>query len=246
MTMTIQRYSLLLISLIGLAGFTWPLWLPQAVNSSDASSGWLALALLPLLAITALWLSQGRLSGPRQIALLGLLAAIAAGTRIVASGVGGFELVFVVVILGAAALGARFGFLLGALAILLSSLFFGGIGPWTAFQVFAVGWVGAGAGLIGNRLGTKLKIWQLALYSALAAYIFGLIMNLWFWPFAIGPQTSISFDPDASLAQNMASFLTYSFVTSTLTWDTVRAFSSAAVILLIGKPFIQTLKRYKF
>lgn len=246
MTLNLQRIGLVLISLVGLAGFVWPLWLPQAVSSADATSGWLALALLPLLAITALWLAQGKLSGPRQIALLGLLAAIAAGTRIATSGVGGFELIFVVVILGAAALGARFGFLLGALSILLSSLFFGGIGPWTAFQVFAVGWVGAGAGLLGKRMGEKLRSWQLALYSVLAAYVFGLVMNLWFWPFAVGPQTSVSFNPAGSMGENLASFLAYSLVSSTLTWDTVRAVSSAVLILLIGKPFIQTLRRYKF
>ena len=246
MTLQLQRLGLVLISLIGLAGFVWPLWLPQAVDASDATSGWLALSLLPLLAITALWLAQGKLSGPRQVALLGLLAAIAAGTRIATSGVGGFELIFVVVILGAAALGARFGFLLGAMSILLSSLFFGGIGPWTAFQVFAVGWVGAGAGLLGKRLGEKLKSWQLASYSVLAAYVFGLVMNLWFWPFAVGPQTSVSFNPAASMGENLASFLAYSLVSSTLTWDTVRAVSCAVLILLIGKPFIQTLRRYKF
>ncbi len=246
MTINLQRFGLVLISLIGLTGFLWPLWLPQAVGSSDSTAGWLALALLPLLAIGALWFAQGKLAGPRQIALLGLLAAIAAGTRIATSGVGGFELIFVVVILGAAALGARFGFLLGATAILLSSLFFGGIGPWTAFQMFAVGWVGAGAGLIGKRVGKELKSWQLAIYAAVSAYLFGLIMNLWFWPFAVGPQTSISFDADADILQNLASFLTYSLVSSTLTWDTVRAISSAVLILLIGRPFIQTLRRYKF
>lgn len=246
MTLQLQKLGLVIISLVGLAGFVWPLWLPQAVDATNATSGWLALSLLPLLAITALWLAQGKLSGPRQVALLGLLAAIAAGTRIATSGVGGFELIFVVVILGAAALGARFGFLLGAMSILLSSLFFGGIGPWTAFQVFAVGWVGAGAGLLGKRLGDKFKSWQLASYSVLAAYVFGLGMNLWFWPFAVGAQTSVSFNPAASMGENLASFLAYSLVSSTLTWDTVRAVSSAVLILLIGKPFIQTLRRYKF
>ena len=246
MTLNLQRIGLVLISLIGFSGFLWPLWLPKAVGDSDSTSGWLALALLPLLAIGALWFAQGKLAGPRQIALLGLLAAIAAATRIATSGVGGFELIFVVVILAAASLGARFGFLLGASAILLSSFFFGGIGPWTAFQMFAVGWVGAGAGLIGKRLGQNLKMWQLATYAAASAYLFGLIMNLWFWPFAVGPQTSISFNPEASIWQNLASFLTYSLVSSTLTWDTVRALSSAVLILLVGRPFIQTLRRYKF
>jgi len=245
-SITVQKLGLILISLVGLTGFLWPLWTPQAANLSADSAGWLALSLLPLIALAALWFAQGELSGPRQIALLGILAALAAGTRIATSGVGGFELIFVIVILGAAALGARFGFLLGATAILLSSLFFGGVGPWTAFQVFAVGWVGAGAGLVGKRLGSKLKSWHLASYAAVSAYVFGLIMNLWFWPFAVGPQTSVSFSPEADLGQNLVSFLTYSLVSSTLTWDTVRAVSSAVLILLIGKPFIQTLRRYKF
>ena len=241
-----QRLGLILVSVVGLGGFLWPLWASQAALSDNQAAGWLALALLPLIAVAALWLAQGQLSGPRQIALLGILAALAAGTRIATSGVGGFELVFVVVILGAAALGARFGFLLGAAAILLSSLFFGGIGPWTAFQVFAVGWVGAGAGVIGKRLDSKLRSWHLAVYAVLSSYLFGLIMNMWFWPFAVGPQTSMSFNPEADLAQNLASFIGYSLISSTLTWDTVRAVSSAALILLIGKPFIQTLRRYKF
>ena len=246
MNIAIQRLGLVLISIVGLTGFLWPLWAPQAALGDSDTAGWLALALVPLIALAALWLAQGQLSGPRQIALLGILAAVAAGTRIATSGVGGFELVFVVVILGAAALGARFGFLLGASAILLSSLFFGGVGPWTAFQVFAVGWVGAGAGLIGKRFGLKLRSWHLACYADLSSYLFGLIMNLWFWPFAVGPQTSVSFNPEADLSQNLVSFFSYSLISSTLTWDTVRAVSSAVLILLIGKPFIQTLRRYKF
>ncbi len=99
---------------------------------------------------------------------------------------------------------------------------------------------------MGSYLDKRLKSWQLAIYAAVAAYLFGLIMNLWFWPFAVGPQTSISFDGDASLGQNLVSFLAYSLVSSTLTWDTARAVSSAVLILLIGKPFMQTLRRYKF
>lgn len=246
MSISIQRLGLTLVSIVGLAGFLWPLWAPQAVLGNSDAAGWLALALVPLMAFAALWLAQGQLAGPRQIALLGILAAVAAGTRIATSGVGGFELVFVVVILGAAALGARFGFLLGATAILLSSLFFGGLGPWTAFQVFAVGWVGAGAGLLGKRLGLKLKSWHLASYAFFSSYLFGFIMNLWFWPFAVGPQTSVSFDPAADVMQNLASFFSYSLISSTLTWDTVRAVSSAVLVFLISKPFVQTLRRYKF
>lgn len=239
----LERSLLAGIFAIGLMGFAWPLWIPATANTD--LSGWLALALMPLILIAAFALNQGPIAGPRKLAMLAVLSALAAATRIATSGVGGFELIFAIVILGAAAMGARFGFLLGASSVLLSSLFFGGIGPWTAFQMFAVGWVGFGAGALGARFALRKPL-VLAAYGFFASYVFGLIMNLWFWPFAIGPTTSISYQPDAGLSQNLVSFLTYTLVSSTLTWDTLRAISTAAVILLVGKPVLLTLNRYRF
>lgn len=245
MNSAVQKSLLGLISLMALAGFSWPLFAGALPSDAELAAGWMAVALLPILAVLGLLLTQGRLAGPKQVALLAVLAALASATRIATSGVGGFELIFVIVILGAAAVGAEFGFLLGALSILLSSLFFGGIGPWTAFQVFAVGWVGFGAGYLGRRV-KKRKIALLAVYGFIVSYGFGLIMNLWFWPFAVGPQTSLSYSADQNLWQNLASFLGYSLVSSTLTWDTVRAVSTAIFVLLLGKPVLATLERYKF
>ena len=245
MSILLQRSLLILISLVALAGFTWPLVVPALSQDADLAVGWLSMASLPLLAVATLLLMQGKISGPRQLAMLAVLASVAAATRIATSGAGGFELIFVIVILGAGATGSSFGFLLGALSILLSSLFFGGIGPWTAFQMFAVGWVGVGAGLLAKRE-SKFMVPLLAAYGFIASYLFGLIMNLWFWPFAIGPQTSLSYSAGAGFAQNFVSFLSYSFISSTLTWDTVRAISTAALILLMGKPALASLARYKF
>ena len=245
MSLTLRKYLLFGISLLALAGFTWPLFVPALPSDAQSSAGWVAIALLPVIAIAALLIYQGRIAGPRQIALLGVLASIASATRIATSGVGGFELIFVIVILGAAAVGAEFGFLLGALSIIVSSLFFGGIGPWTAFQVFAVGWVGLGAGLLAKRVKKRLLL-SLAIYGFLASYIFGLIMNLWFWPFAVGPATSLSYSPSSNFFENLVSFFGYSLISSTLTWDTVRAVSTAVFVTLLGKPFLATLKRYKF
>lgn len=245
MTFSIQRILLALISIAAFLGFSWPLLSGALPSDAQSSAGWMAIVALPILAIAGLLVVQGKLSGPRQIALLAVLASLASATRIATSGVGGFELIFVIVILGAAAVGSEFGFLLGALSILLSSLFFGGLGPWTAFQVFAVGWVGLGAGFIGSRLKRNI-VPILAAYGVFSSYVFGLIMNLWFWPFAVGPATSISYSVDAGFAQNLASFIGYSLVSSTISWDTVRAVSTSAFILLLGKPILATLSRYKF
>jgi hypothetical protein len=159
--------------------------------------------------------------------------------------------VFIVLILAGRAYGARFGLLLGMTTIALSSLLWGGIGPWTPFQAFACGWVGAGAGLLPRlrlglpRVAARLEIAMLAVYGILASYLFGLIMNLWFWPFAVGSGTGISYIAGAPLGQNLASFGLYSLVTSTLTWDTVRAVTTLLGILLVGPAALAALRRAK-
>jgi hypothetical protein len=85
----------------------------------------------------------------------------------------------------------------------------------------------------------------LASYAAVSSYLFGLVMNLWFWPFAVGPESSISYAPGAPIGENLASFALYTLTTSTLTWDTVRAVTLFAAILLVGRPVLAVLARAK-
>jgi hypothetical protein len=82
-------------------------------------------------------------------------------------------------------------------------------------------------------------------YGIIASYLFGLVMNLWFWPFAVGSGTDISYAPDAPLGENLASFGLYSLVTSALTWDTVRAITTAIGIVLVGPAVLAALRRAK-
>ena len=70
-------------------------------------------------------------------------------------------------------------------------------------------------------------------------------MNLWFWPFAVGAGTGISYEPGAPLATNLASFLVYSLVTSTATWDTLRAITTVVGILVVGRAILSALRRAK-
>lgn len=232
-----------LVSLAALASFAWPLLIPA---NAPIESGYLAVVAIFALAFAMIWLFDRSTFGVNYLALLGSLAALGAATRIATSGVGGFELVFLVVILGGAALGPGFGFQLGALTVLLSSLFFGGLGPWTPFQLFAVGWVGLLAGVVGKlQVSPRAKILVLAGYAALASYLFGLIMNLWFWPFSVGLDSSISYSPEAGLAQNISNFLLYTLTTSTLSWDSVRAVVLVIGILTLGRPALNVLARTK-
>jgi hypothetical protein len=232
--------------MVALFGFAWPLAFPAFGSDDAAAMGIMAIAAVSAVAIALLFALDRGFIGAKALALLGGVAALASATRIATAGVAGFELVFLFVILGGVAYGPKFGFLLGALTITLSSLFYGGFGPWTAFQLFAVGWVGLGAGLIGRiRAPGNLRIALIAGYAVISSYLFGLTMNLWFWPFALGPTTSISFEQGAPIGQNLTSFLLYTLTTSTLTWDSVRAIALAIAIVAIGKPVLAVLARAK-
>ncbi len=236
-------------SALALGGFAWPLVAAAAPHDAQTAVPIVALALVPALVVAVSLVLDRELQSATTIALLGVLTAVGAAVRIVGTGVGGVELVFIVLILGGRAFGARFGLLLGMLTIASSSLLWGGIGPWTPFQAFACAWVGAGAGLLPRirlrteRASARLEVGMLAVYGVVAAYVFGLVMNLWFWPFAVGPDTTISYEPGAPLGRNLVSFWLYSLVTSTATWDTVRALVTLIGILLVGRPALAALRR---
>ena len=74
--------------------------------------------------------------------------------------------------------------------------------------------------LLPHRVRGRAELWLLCGYGAVASYRFGLLANLWFWPFAVGAGTGSPTRPAHRLATNLSSFLLYSLVTSTAGWDT--------------------------
>lgn len=235
-----QGLALAGLSALALVVFAWP-FLPFSLSATQGS--WLSLAAIALILLLTLSLLDGDLKGPKQIALLASLAGLGAAVRIATGGTGGLELVFLTVILGGRAFGPRFGFLLGVATIAVSSLFFGGFGPWTGYQMFATAWVGAGAGMLFGK-GHRFENLLLAGYGAISAYVFGLLLNLWFWPVAVA-SSSLSYLPGAAALENFSSFLLFSLASSTLTWDTVRAVSLAVVLVLVATPALKALRRAK-
>ncbi|HWT32436.1 MAG TPA: ATP-binding cassette domain-containing protein, partial [Microbacterium sp.] len=232
-------------NIVGLASFAWPLVAAALPAEADAAAPWAALALAPMAVVVAVAALDGAVRSAHTLAYLGVLAAIGTAVRIASTGVGGVEAVFILLVLAGRAFGARFGMLLGVATIALSSTVFGGIGPWTPFQMFACGWVGAAAGLLPRRPRGWAEIGMLCVYGAAASYVFGLLLNLWFWPFAVGSGAAISYVPGAPLGRNAVSFLLYSLVTSTAGWDTLRAATTVVGIVLVGRPVLAALRRAK-
>ena len=244
----VGRSALVATSAIALVLFAWPLAAGALVVPGGLGMT-VALVGLPVVVAVASLALDGTLRSTSVLALVAVLSALAAGARVLSVGVGGIEFVFIVVILAGRILGARLGFIVGVIAVGLSSLVWGGFGPWTAFQMFAVGWVAAGAGLLPRFAdpvtprGRTRELVMLMAYGVLASYAFGLIMNLWFWPIAVGPGTTVSFVEGAPLLENVTRFVVYSLASSTLTWDTVRAITTMVGLALVGKPALQALRR---
>jgi len=239
-----NSWAIALASVLAMCAFAWPFALAATPEDSHVAVTAIALALVPALVVVVSMVLDRSLRSASAIALLGVLAAVGSIVRITTVGIAGVETIFIVLILAGRVLGARFSFLLGLITVAVSSVIMGNIGPWTPFQMFACAWVGAGAGLLPFK---KLRGWRelvlLATYGLVAAYVFGALMNLWFWPFAVGAGTTISYDAHASAMTNLSHFGLYTLITSTLTWDTVRAVTTVVGIALIGRYVLRALRR---
>jgi energy-coupling factor transport system substrate-specific component len=234
--------GLALVSTVGVVAFGWP-FLADAdsrlTHSVDAP--WLFAALLPMLIVVVVaQLADGEMDA-KSVAMLGVLAAVGTGLRVLGTGAGGVEPVFFLLVVAGRAYGAGFGFVLGQLTLLASALVTGGVGPWLPFQMITAGWVGLGAGLLPPLRG-RAEIAMLAAYGALAGLFYGLLINLWFWPFATYADSAVSFDPGASVGANLARYTAF-FVVTSLVWDVVRAVFTATFCLVAGRPVLAALRR---
>lgn len=232
----------------GLMMLIWPL-LVQVTSESRVDPPFLFLVLVPVvIAVVLAEVSEGGLD-TRVLAMLGVLSAVIAILRGVSAGTGGVELVFFMLILAGRVFGPGFGFVLGVTSLFASALMTAGVGPWLPFQMLISAWVGMVAGLLPRRVTGRAEIAMLALYGVVAAYAYGLLMNLSGWPFLLGiaipghEQTSISFDPMAPLLENLQAFLAYTLITSTSSFDTGRAITNAVAILIVGPAVLATLRR---
>jgi energy-coupling factor transport system substrate-specific component len=234
-------------SVAGLMMLCWPLLL-RVQGGERVDPPFLFLALLPVVIVVVLAeLNEGGLD-PRVLAVLGVLSAVNAILRGISPGIAGVELTFFLLILAGRVFGPGFGFVLGCTSLFASALLTAGVGPWLPYQMLCSAWVGMGAGLLPRRLTGRAEIAVLAVYGVAAAYGFGLLMNLSSWPFVlgievVGHQGSLSYVAGAPLIDNLHTFLVYTMLTSTGSWDTVRAVTNVVAIVVLGPAILATLRR---
>jgi energy-coupling factor transport system substrate-specific component len=243
----VRSAALYLVSTaLGLLAFLHPFVAPP-----DGPRGPLVAAALVSVALAALLIeAQGEALGAKVVTTLGVLVAIGAVLRFVEvaiPGPGGFSPMFAPIILAGYVFGPRFGFLLGALTLLLSALVTGGVGPWLPYQMMAAGWTGLSAGLLGlglrARLPRHLETALLGLFGAAWGFGYGAIMNLYAWPFVAGPADQ-HWAPGLALADTVGRYALF-YASTSLWWDVASAVGNLLLIGAFGGPLIGAFARFQ-
>jgi len=169
----------------------------------------------------------------RDIVTLAVMCALAVTGRTAFFMLPNFTPVMAIVIIAGVAFGCEGGFITGAMTMFVSN-FIMGQGPWTPWQMFAMGLVGFLAGLffagssVRTRNMTKLG---LCIFGALICIVvYGGIMN---------PASVIMWQPNVNFSMIMASYVTG------FPFDLAQATATVIVLWLVARPFLEKLDRVR-
>jgi energy-coupling factor transport system substrate-specific component len=220
-----SRLLLALVFAIGVAAFVVP---AVSSGSSNGPVNWgLAATILVVLAILAFFFEfQAAAVGSKEIALVAMLGTISAVLRIPFAALPSVQPSTYLIICSGYVFGPVAGFMVGAMTALISN-FFLGQGPWTLYQMLAWGLLGVAAGCLRRfNLG---RVW-LIVFGIAAGYVYGWIVNTWYWASFIYPLT-------------LRTFLTYQL--TSIWFDTFHAIGNAVFLGLFGMKTIDILERFR-
>lgn len=165
----------------------------------------------------------------RTIAVVATLAALAVLGRIAFAPIPNVKPTTDIVLLTGYVFGGPPGFAVGAVAALVSNVFFAQ-GPWTPWQMAAWGAVGAGGALLARLDGGRARRLPLALACGVAGLAFGVVVNF-------GSVVTVG---DADLWRRFALY-----ETTSLPWDLTHAAGNVAFFFLFGPALVRTLRRFR-
>ncbi len=120
---------------------------------------------------------DGRSPKAREIIIISVMCAIAVASRVAFAAVPGVKPFLAIVIISGIALGSETGFLVGAIAMFVSNMYFGQ-GAWTPWQMFTYGLIGMLSGLVFSKRRSLQKRIPISTFGfLLAMVIHGGIMN---------------------------------------------------------------------
>lgn len=187
-----------------------------------------------------------------------VLAALAAAGRILFAPFPGFKPVSAIAVIAGAAFGRRSGFMVGALAALVSNFFFGQ-GPWTPWQMYGWGLVGYLGGVLASlgafdgvsqvfgrvrvepdapdaassRRGlakAAFGLIPLIAWGFLSGYVYGLVLNVW---------SIVGFFHPQSIGQALVVYA------AALPFDTMHGIATAVFLTALYGPWMRKLARIR-
>ena len=172
---------------------------------------------------------EGRKPQARELVVIAVLCAISVAGRAAFFMLPSFKPVMAMCIISGVALGGESGFLVGALSMLVSNLFFSQ-GPWTPWQMGIIGFL---AGVLFRKGLLRRTRGSLCVFGALSAvFIYGGIMN---------PASLLIWAGSGSLSWK--TLLTY-YVTG-FPVDCVHAAATAFFLWVAAEPMLEKLDRIK-
>lgn len=171
----------------------------------------------------------------QKLVVVAVLAAIAVAGRCAFYMFPSMKPMAAVAIVAGISLGAESGFLVGAMSMLASNMMFGQ-GPWTPWQMLAMGLVGLFAGLLmhGERFGkAALGVRRISMA------VYGLIGVLCFYGGIMNPASLLMGSYEVNRQNLLAIYL------SGLPMDLVHGGTTAALLLVAGIPMLKILERMK-
>ncbi|MFC0272393.1 ECF transporter S component [Metabacillus herbersteinensis] len=164
----------------------------------------------------------------RELVMLAILASIAAVSRVPFASLPSVQPTTFVIIVTGIAFGAESGFVVGALAALVSNLFLGQ-GPWTPWQMYAWGMIGLCAGFLRNTWMMKMTIGR-CVFGFITGILFGWVMNLWY---IVGVFQEIT------LVEILA------YYGASVYFDLAHAISNVFFLILFGSSWVKILQRFR-
>ena len=173
---------------------------------------------------------EGRKPQARELVILSVLSALAIGGRAVFFALPGFKPVAALVILTGVAFGPEAGFLVGAVTMLVSNVLFGQ-GPWTPWQMFAMGILGLLAGILFRKGLLNRDRLSLAVFGGMSIFlIYGGILN---------PTSVWMYQSRPSLRMILATLVTG------LPADAVHAMATVFFLWFLSESMLHKLDRVK-
>ncbi len=168
--------------------------------------------------------------GAKEIVLVSMLGTISALSRLPFAAMLNFQPCTFFIICSGYVFGPVAGFMVASLTALISN-FFLGHGPWTPYQMFTWGLVGITVGWLRKlNLSPKTGIIVLAAFGFFWGWLYGIIINVWFWTSFVFPLT----------------LKTYLYtLANAIIWDATHALANALFIIIFGAKVINILERFK-